>query len=185
MSSRAGNRAARWSILAGLLLTIVVAACGGGPMSETEYVEGFNDLTSSAGPRFEAVYAAYERIADPKLSDLVDRFEQELTIMYEVRDRFEALDPPASITEVNGIMVDILGRLIGAAEAVVEASETVSSREELEQTAQFAAYQSIDAESDSMCPAVQAEFDNLSNRAVIDDPWISDLRLSVRAYLDC
>ena len=172
-------------ILAVASLSFVVAACGGGPMSETEYVEGFNELTSSAGPRFEAIYAAYEQIAEPKLTHVVDRFEQELAIMYDVRDLFEALDPPDSITKVNEIMVDILGRLIGAAEAVVEASESVGSREELEQTAEFSAYQSVNAESDSMCPAVQAEFDKLSDRAVIDDPWITDLRLSVRAFLDC
>ena len=154
-------------------------------MSETEYVEGLNDLIGSATPRFEASYATYEQIVEPGLADLVDRVERELAIMYDVRGRFDALDPPRSITEVNQIMVDTLGRLIGVAEALVEASGRVGSLEEAEQTAEFSAYQSVNAESDSMCPDVQAEFDKLSNRAVIDDPWITDLRLSVRAFLDC
>jgi hypothetical protein len=165
-------------------MAIVFAGCGGS-MSETEYVEGLNDLVESATPRFEASYATYEQIAEPALADLVARIEQELSIMYDVRGLFDALDPPDSIADVNGIMVDTLGRLIGVAEAVVETSQTVGSREELEQTAEFAAYQSVDAESDSLCPEVQARFDELSNRAFIDDPWISDLRLSVRAFLDC
>jgi hypothetical protein len=166
-------------------LAMVVAACGGGPMSETEYVEGLNDLVESATPRFEASYATYGQNAEPVLADLVDRVERELAIMYDVRERFDALDPPRSIVEVNGIMVDTLGRLIGVAEGLVEASGNVGSLEEAEQTPEFAAYQSVNAESDSMCPAVQAEFDKLSNRAVIDDPWISDLRLTVKAFLDC
>lgn len=154
-------------------------------MSETEYVEGFNDLVESTTPRFEALYANYGQIAEPTLGDLVARVEQELVIMYDVRGLFDALDPPDSIAEVDGIMVDTLGRLIGVAEGVVEVSDTVTTVTEVEQTPEFAAYQSVNAESDSMCPAVQAEFDKLSDRAVIDDPWISDLRLSVRAFLDC
>ncbi len=154
-------------------------------MSETEYVEGLNNLVNSAGPRFEASYETYGQIAEPELADLVDRVERELAIMYDVRGRFDALDPPGSIADVNGIMVDTLGRLIGVAEALVDASNTVGSLQEAEQTPEFAAYQSVNAESDSMCPDVQAEFDKLSNRVVIDDPWISDLRLTVRAFLDC
>jgi hypothetical protein len=154
-------------------------------MSETEYVEGLNDLVNSAGPRFEASYATYGQIAEPGLADLVARVERELAIMYDVRGLFDELDPPDSIAGVDGIMVDTLGRLIGVAEALVDASDTVGTLDEAEQTPEFAAYQSVNAESDSMCPDVQAEFDKLSDRAVIDDPWISDLRLTVRAFLDC
>jgi len=154
-------------------------------MSETEYVEGLNELVESTTPRFEALYATYGQIAEPTLADLVARVEQELVIMYDVRGLFDALDPPDSIADVNGIMVDTLGRLIGVAEGVVEVSDAVTTVAEVEQTPEFAAYQSVNAESDSMCPEVQAEFDKLSDRAVIDDPWISDLRLSVRAFLDC
>ena len=172
------------TLLAGAILALVVTACGGS-MSETEYVEGLNDLVESTTPRFEAAYAAYGQIAEPTLADLVARVEQELVIMYDVRGLFDALDPPDSIAEVNGIMVDTLGRLIEVAEGVVEVSATVTTVAEVEETPEFAAYQSVNAESDSMCPAVQAEFDKLSDRAVIDDPWISDLRLSVRAFIDC
>jgi hypothetical protein len=174
----------RKTLLAGVILALVVTSCGGS-MSETEYVEGLNDLVESTVPRFEAVYTTYGQITEPTLGDLVARVEQELVIMYDVRDLFDALDPPGSIAEVNGIMVDTLGRLIGGAEALVDASGTVGSRVELEQTPEFASYESINAESDSMCPNVQAEFDKLADRPVIDDPWISDLRLSVRAFLDC
>lgn len=172
------------TFLAGTVLALIVTACGGS-MSETEYVEGLNNLVETTAPRFEALYAGYGQIAEPTLADLVGRIEQELEIMYDVRGLFDALDPPDSIVDVNGIMVDTLGRLIGVAEGVVAVSDTVATVAEVEQTPEFAAYQSVNAESDSMCPEVQAEFDRLSDRAVIDDPWISDLRLSVRAFLDC
>ncbi len=175
----------RRTLLTGVILALVVTACGGGPMSETEYVEGLNNLVKSASPRFEASYATYGQIAEPTQADLVARVERELAIMYDVRDRFDALHPPDSIAALNGIMVDTLGRLVDVAEALAEVAGTVDSLEEAEKTREFAEYESVNAESDSMCPDVQAEFDKLSDRVVIDDPWLSDLRLTVRAFLDC
>lgn len=178
------NSTVKRTLVAGTVLALVVTACGG-PMSETEYVEGLNDLVEATTPRFGALYASYEEIAEPTLADFVARVEQELVIMNDVRGLFDALDPPDSIADVNEIMVDTLARLIEVAEGVVAASGIVATVAEVEQTPEFAAYQSVNAESDSLCPEVQAEFDKLSDRAVIDDPWISDLRLSVRAFLDC
>ena len=170
--------------LAAAILTIVAAGCSGGSMSETEYVEGLNDLVVAASAKFETSYSIYGQVTDPTVADLAARIERELAIEYEVRGRFEALDPPDSIVEVDRIMVDTLARIIQVGEALVHASATVDSLDQLEQTTEFADYVSISTESDSMCPEVQAQFDILSNRAVIDDPWISDLRLTVRAFLD-
>jgi hypothetical protein len=166
------------------MVTIVAGGCSGGPMTETEYVEGLNDLVVAASAKFETSAAIYGQVTDPTVADLVARIERELTVEYEVRERFEALDPPESIVEVDRIMIDTLERIIQVGEALVGASATVDSLDQLEQTAAFADYVSVGAESDSMCPDVQAQFDLLSNRAVIDDPWIADLRLSVRAFLD-
>jgi len=36
-----------------------------------------------------------------------------------------------------------------------------------------------------MCLDVQARINALSDRTVIDDPWIPDLRLTVEAFLGC
>jgi len=173
------------TVLAAAILAIVAGGCGGGSMTETEYVEGLNDLVVAASAKFETAYASYGQITDPSVADFVARVERELAIEYEVRERFEGLDPPESIVEVNRIMVDTLERIIEVAETLVDSSDTVDSLDQLEQTAEYADYESVNAESDSMCPDVQAQFDLLSNRAVIDDPWISDLRLTVRAFLDC
>ncbi len=171
--------------LAAAILAIVAAGCSGGSMSETEYVEGLNDLVVAASAKFETSYAIYGQATDPTMADLVARVEREVAIEHEVREWFESLDPPDSIVEVNSIMADTLERIIDVAEALVDVSATVGSLDELEQTVEFSDYVSVNAESDSMCPEVQAQFDILSNRAVIDDPWISDLRLTVRAFLDC
>ena len=82
-------------------------------------------------------------------------------------------------------MVDTLLRIIAAAEGLVDVADTVGTLEQIEQTPEFAEYQRVNADADSMCPDVQAEFDALSTRPVIDTPWLADLRLTAAAFLDC
>ena len=164
---------------------VVVASCGGGPMSETEYVESLNALVVDAGSDFEASLAAYEQVADPTLDDFMGFVEQQLAFEYEVRDRFETFDPPGSLDEVNQVMVDTLARIIVAAEGLVDMADTVSSLEEIEQTSEFAEYQGINTNADSMCQDVQAKLNDLSARPVIKGAWLSDLQRTVRAFLDC
>ncbi len=166
-------------------LAIVVAACGGGSMSETEYVENLNALVVSAGSDLGASLVAYEQIADPTLEEFVAFVEQQLVVEYEVRDWFEELDPPASIDDVNQVMVDTLVRILAAAEGLVDVADTVSSLEEMEQTPEYAEYQAVNADADSMCLDVQAKINDLSSGPVIDSPWVTDLRLTVEAFLDC
>jgi len=163
---------------------MVLAACGGS-MSETEYVEGLNALVVDAGSGLEAALATYEQIADPTLEEFVAFVERQLVVEYAVRERFETLDPPASIDDVHRIMVDTLARILAAAEGLVEVADTVSSLEEMEQTSEFAEYQAVNADADSMCLDVQAKINDLATRPIIDSPWITDLRLTVRAFLGC
>jgi hypothetical protein len=171
--------------VAGVLLAIVVAACGGS-MSETEYVEGLNALVVTAASDLEASYTAYEQIADPTLADFVARIDREIAVMYAVREKFEALDPPGSIADVHQVMVDTLARLLAGAEGLVDVADTVSSLEEAQQTAEFAEYQAVNADSDSICLDLQAKINDLAaNGEGFGGPWISELRLTTRAFLDC
>ena len=64
----------------GLCLVVVLAACGGGPMSETEYVDSLNALVVSAGSDLEASLVAYEQISDPTLEEFVAFVEQQLLV---------------------------------------------------------------------------------------------------------
>lgn len=183
-------RANRVVVVSGLLLFsvglgVVVASCSAGPMSEAEYVESLNALVTNAASGLEAAQVNYEQITDPTLDEFVEFVEQQLAVEYNVRDQFDSFDPPPSIVGVNQIMVDALARIIAAAEALVDAADTVGTLEEIERTPEFAAYRVVNADSDSMCPDVQAEFDALSDRPAIETPWLADLQLTARALLDC
>ncbi len=175
----------RWTLLLCGVLMVVVAACSGGPMSEAEYVESLNDLVVDAGSDLGASLVAYEQIADPTLDDFIGFIEQQLIFEYEVRDRFETFDPPGSIGEVNQVMVDTLARIIAAAEGLLDVADTVSSLEEIAKTSEFANYQGVNTDADSMCEDVEAKLNDLSDRPVIEGPWLSDLQRTVRAFLDC
>lgn len=175
----------RRTLLAGASLAILVAACGGGSISETEYVENLNALVIDAGSDLEASLAVFQQKADPTLADFVAFVEEQLVVEYEVRDWFEALDPPDSVDDVNQIMVDTLVRILATAEGVVAVADTVDSMEDMERTPEFAAYHTVNADADSMCLEVQAKINDLSTGPVIDSPWIADLRSTVRAFLYC
>jgi hypothetical protein len=174
-----------WLLLFSVGLGVIVASCGVGAMSETEYVESLNALVTNAGSDLEAARVDYEQATDPTLDEFVEFVERQLAVEYNVRDQFDSFDPPPSIVGVNQIMVDALGRIIAAAEALVEVADTVGTLEEIERTPEFAEYQMVNADSDSMCPDVQAEFDALSDRPAIDTPWLADLQLTAKALLDC
>ena len=154
-------------------------------MSENEYVESLNTLVVDAGSDLEGSLAAYIQIEDPTLDDFIDFVEQQLVFEYEVRERFETFDPPGSLDDVNQLMVDTLFRIIAAAEALVDVADTTGSLEEIERTPEFAEYQGVNTDADSMCHDVEAKLNDLSTGPVIDSPWLSDLQRTVRAFLDC
>jgi hypothetical protein len=175
----------RWILVVGMSLMVAVAACSGGTMSGNEYVESLNALVVDAGTDLEDSLAAYQQVADPTLEDFIDFVEQQLVVEYEVRDRFDTFDPPETIDEVNQVMVDTLARIIAAGEGLVEVADTVGSLEELQQTPEFAAYQGVNTDADSMCHDVEAKLNELSIRPAIDSPWLTDLQRTVRGFLDC
>jgi hypothetical protein len=175
----------RRALLVVASLAIVVAACGSGRMGETEYVDSLNALVLDAGSDMEASLADFEQIEDPTLEDFVGLVEQQLVFEYEIRDRFEAFDPPDSIDDVNQVMVDTLARIIAAAEGLVDVADTVSNLEEIKQTPEFAEYQGVNTDADSMCLDVEAKLNDFSTRPAIDSPWLTDLQRTVQAFLGC
>ena len=82
-------------------------------------------------------------------------------------------------------MVDTLAQIIAVAEQLVEASPTVASLAEIQETREFAEYQGVNVDADGMCLDVQSKINDLSTEQVDDIPWIADLQLTVRAFLDC
>ncbi len=175
----------RRTLAAAVSLAMVVGACGLDPISETEYVEELNTLVADVSSELGGSVATFEQIANPTLADFVSFVEEQLVVEYEVRDWFESLDTPKSLEEVHQVMFDTLLRILAVAEGVLDAAADVTTMEELAQTAEFAAYYTVNADADSMCFDVQSMINDLAARPGLDSPWIADLRSTVRAFLDC
>jgi hypothetical protein len=155
-------------------------------MSETEYVEGLNALVETARSDLEGPSLAYEQNPDSTKADFIAFVEIEIAANYEAREEFDALDPPDSIADVHQVIDETLARGTTAAEGLVAVADTVSSLEEVEQTPEFAEYQAANANSDRSCLEVQSKLDDLADsERGVDNPWIPELRLTVRVALGC
>jgi hypothetical protein len=165
-------------------LAIVVAACGGS-MTATEYVEGLNAIASRANALFEPVVVAYDAVEEPTLADEKAFLKQEIPIRRGLVEPFDALDPPESLTELHGLLSDLLVWQLVAAENLAPVAEAVSSLDELRRTSAFAEYEAANQNGSLVCLEVQSKLDDLAARPLIDNSWIPDLRLTVQAALGC
>jgi hypothetical protein len=183
-------RSGRWivtkAVLAGAILAMVMAACGGS-MTADEYVEDLNAVVATGRSDFEAAAAAYDQAEDPTLADEVAFLEQEIAVRRVFLDGFEALDPPEPIADVHRLLGDAFVRLTVAAEDLAASAGSVSTFEEAEQTSEFAEYLAANADGAAVCLDVQAKLDSLvaSDDEFTDVPWISGLGLAVQAALGC
>jgi len=110
--------AVRRTLVAGVILAIAVAACGGS-MTTAAYVESLNALVASGRSDLEAAVVAHGQIAEPTLAESFAFVEREVAIRQEFLAGFEALDPPNSIAEVHRVLADAMARLLAAAEGLV------------------------------------------------------------------
>jgi hypothetical protein len=176
----------RRTLLAGVSLAIVAAACGGS-ITPTEYVEDLNALVATGRSDLEAAVVAYDQTGEPTMAESFAFIEREVAIRQEFLAGFEALDPPESVANVHRALGDAMARLLAAAEGLAAGAGTFSSLEEAEQTPEFAEYRAANADGARVCLDVQARLDDLaaSGEAFADEPWFSGLGLVVRAALGC
>lgn len=156
-------------------------------MTETEYVEELNVIAARANASFEPVVDAYNRVAKPTLTDEVAFLDQEIAIRREVATPFDALDPPGSLTEIHGLLSDLLGRQLVAAEELAPVAATVSNRDELVLTPEFVEYEAANTNGSQACLDVQARLDELAaiGEATADVPWLPTLGVAVQAAMGC
>ena len=104
---RSRSRRAAW----GGTLLIVVAACGGGPLTKQEYTDEVATVLSRVDTRLQA--SADELLANPDdmnatrayLDDRVEGYE-------EMVDGIGGLDPPEDAQEIHEVFVDLLEELL-------------------------------------------------------------------------
>lgn len=118
----------------------MVAACGGGEMSLTEYVERLNAIVDRASQQYYAVIASPQRavlaaegaqLNDFTPQDLQAALEQVSEIGVDVRAAVDAIDPPELVADLHNVWFDFDGGFTSAQEALAARAGTAADWEEL------------------------------------------------------
>jgi hypothetical protein len=165
-------------------IVFVVAACGGGSLSLTEYTEGLQS-GSAALDEFDVLetqWASATTVEEGK--QVLDRA---VAIRTDLQNGLTDLNPPEAIGEFHADLVDLLGRILAAQEAWAARAETAGSLDELQTSSEALAYWALDAEMALLCLDLQSKLDAIAEQAIFTEvPWIpSEMKEVVGLVAGC
>jgi hypothetical protein len=174
----------------------MVAACGGGEMSLTEYVDRLNAIVDRASQQYYALVASPRgavlvaegaHLNDFTPQDLQAALEQVNEIEAEVMEATAAIEPPEQVADLHSLWFDSDGNSTSIGEALVARAGTAANWEELSKSTEMAAYRTAIARGKQVCTNFQTKLDATEERGVFaDTPWIpGELREVVDAVLGC
>ena len=184
-----------------LWITLLLAGCGGGEMSLTEYVQEINAIFERGIEQYEPLATSQEGlvlivgqgshlgIADQgvKLTDFAPQdlhvaLERVAEIQAEALAAAAAIEPPEQIGDLHQLYF----RELPIAELAARAG-TAADWYELSESAEMAAYRAALAADNEVCAEFQAKLDATAERGVFaDTPWIpGELKETVNYALGC
>jgi hypothetical protein len=177
------------SIVVATCLALVVASCGGGELTLTEYAGEVEGLVTHVSGRIDDLEAEWES-AIPTVESTQAYLNARVAARQEFLEGFGALEPPEEVTEMHTVALDILTRLTAAEEAWARRAEDIETTDELSllwDSPEALALQAVDEEAIAICRAAQAQFDSTADREVFADfPWVPpELQEVVLVFLGC
>ena len=174
---------------AGVCLAVILAACGGGSLSLSEYGEQGEQLVIDVSQRVDALDATLES-EDQTLESVQAYWDQRVQARTDFSEGLQALEPPEEAAELHAVVVDIFNRLTVAEETLaarVTSLETMSGPAEWWATPEGQAARAVDEEVAQICVAAQGAFDETVDReAVVDVPWMPpEMKEVVRVAFGC
>jgi hypothetical protein len=163
----------------------VVAACGGGTLSLTEYSERFQSGALVMMDEFdvlEAQWASATTVEDGK-----EVLNRAVAVRTDLQNGVTDLNPPEALAEFHADLVDLLGRILAALEAWAVRAETAGSLDELQTSSEALAYWALDAEMGPLCLELQSKLDATAEREIFAEvPWIpGDMKEVVELVVGC
>ncbi len=171
------------------LLAVMLAACGDGSLTLTEYSDEVSSLIIETDSRLDAKAEAYFA-GDPNVEDAREYLEVRVAGYSELLDGVDALEPPEQVTDLHTTLQEILGQLVVTEQARLSFAETVTGLDELDQVWEGPEAQAVRAaeqEAIVLCYAAQDRFDATEERERFDDaPWVpSEMKEVIRVALNC
>lgn len=174
-------------------MMLLLAACGGGELTVTEYVAELNALMGRVIPQGEALFASPEGAVLVEGADLDQFTPQDLEVALlriadiedEVNESIADIEPPALVADFHNLFFDT--RYATAREALAVRAAAATSWEELSATPEMDAYRTAVAVDKQACVDFQNDMDATEARGAFDDtPWIpGELKEVVTAALGC
>ena len=168
---------------------MVLAACGGGTLTLSEYGEQGEQLVIEVSQRVDALDAELES-EDQTVDSVRAYWDERVQARRDFSEGLEALEPPDEAAELHAVVVDMFNRLTLAEESLaarVTSLETASGPAEWWATPEGKVARAVDEEVTQICVVAQGAFDETVDReAVADVPWMPpEMKEVVRVAFGC
>lgn len=177
-------RFVRWA-LASACIVFVVAACGGGTLSVTEYSERAESMARVMLDEFDVLEAQWASATTVEEGEEV--LDRAVVIRTDFQNGMTELNPPETFADLHADLGEHLGRILAAQEAWATRADTADSLDELQTSPEALAYWNLDAEMYPLCLELQARLDATAEREIFAEvPWIpSEMKEVVAVVMGC
>jgi hypothetical protein len=171
--------------ITGIGVGLLLAGCGGGGLSLTEYVDRLNVIDDRTVQQAEVLISELERSTTPK--DVNATMEQMVALRVESIAATEVLDPPEQIADLHQLFLGWEKQLLPIEEALAVRAGTAAGWEDFFGSLEVVAYRAALVEGKQVCVEFQTRLDATADRGVfVDTPWIpGELSEVVSARLGC
>ena len=168
---------------------LVLAGCGDGTQTLSEYSEEVTDLILTFDAELDAEAEEYSAIA-PDVEGAQAYFQARVDGYRTIVDDVADLRPPDEVVDLHDALQEILGRLLETEEARAEFADTISDVADLDQVWEGAEAQAVlaaEQEAIVLCYAAQEQFDDTAEREGLQGvPWMPpEMKEVVRVALNC
>ena len=136
-----------------------------------EYGERFQSIRFAMTAEFDVLEAQRASVATVENGkELLDRA---VAIRTDLQDSLNDLDPPKTLADFHGDLVEQLGRILAAQKAWAVRAETAGSLDELQGSSEALAYWELDAQMVPLCLEFQSRLDATAERKIFAEvPWL-------------
>ena len=157
--------------LASAWIVFVIAACGGGTLSLTEYSERAQSMRFAMIDDFdvlEAQWASATTVEDSK-----GVLNRAVAVRTDLQNSLTDLNPPEQLADFHADLVELHSRILAAQEAWAARADTAGSLDELQTSSEALAFWDLDAEMGPLCLELQSKLDATADREIwAEVPWI-------------
>jgi len=176
-------------IWAGAVLILLVAACGGGNLTLTEYNAQGSAFVAVMEEQLLALDVEWEE-NEPTVERARSYWDRRIEARVEALEGLQTLETPEELADLMGKGLDLFDQLTTAEMVLadrVKSYDTVSDPVEWWSTPEGEAVQAMDEEINAYCLVVQARYDATIDRIVLSDvAWIpSDMKEIVQIDVGC